>query len=234
MTTTNNNQFWMSTTDLMSGLMIIFMFIAIAYMHEIREVNNGIIYITEGFQDKEKSLFNELNKEFKNDLEDWNAYIDSKTLSIIFKEPDVLFKKGEFKIKMRFKEILNDFFPRYIAVLKSEKYEKEILAIRIEGQTSKEWLKNTKRKEAYLKNMRLSQMRASEVLDYILEINLNNDYPWVRNKLQAVGYSSSKTKHLPNGKENKNLSRRVEFKVVTNTKEKLYSMINIINNGGSL
>ena len=62
-----------------------------------------------GFQDTEQSLYNELMKEFKNDLEDWNAYIDAKTLSVILR-PDILLKKGKYEIKDRFKIILDDFF----------------------------------------------------------------------------------------------------------------------------
>ena len=34
--------------------------------------------------------------------------------------------------------------------------------------------------------MALSQKRASEVLAYVLETNLNGEYPWVRDHLQAV------------------------------------------------
>ena len=60
----NNNSFWLSISDLMAGLMVIFMFIAIAYMYEMKEIVNGVIYITEGFQDTEQSLYNELDKEF--------------------------------------------------------------------------------------------------------------------------------------------------------------------------
>ena len=49
-----------SVADLMSGLMVIFMFIAIAYMYEVKDVINGVIYITEGYQDTEHSLYEEL------------------------------------------------------------------------------------------------------------------------------------------------------------------------------
>ena len=173
MTNKKTNGYWISIADLMSGLMVTFMFIAIAYMHEIKDIMNGIIYITEGFQDTEQSLYNELNKEFKNELEDWNAYIDAKTLSIIFKEPDVLFAKGKYEIKDRFKQILNDFFPRYVYVLDSDDFRSHIMALRIEGHTSSEWSVKTPKREAYLNNMTLSQLRASQVLNYVLATNLN-------------------------------------------------------------
>ena len=213
------------TSDLMAGLMIIFLFIAIAYMTEMKSMIDKVIYVTEGYQDTEESLYNELMKEFKNDLEDWNAYIDSKTLSIIFKEPDVLFEKGEYSIKPVFKNILDEFFPRYASVLINERFNNDILAVRIEGHTSSEW-KETTEKEAFLNNMTLSQLRATNVLEYTLETNLNGSYDWIRNRLQAVGFSSSKLKHYENGLENRDLSRRVEFKVVTNS-ERLYDLFRL-------
>ena len=138
-----NNDFWISISDLMSGLMVIFLFIAVAYMVENFEIIDKVIYITEGFQDTEESLYRELMKEFKEDLEDWNAYIDAKTLSVIFKEPDVLFEKGKHHLKPQFKSILNDFFPRYVHVLGSDEFQDQILSVRIEGHTSSEWKKNT-------------------------------------------------------------------------------------------
>ena len=222
-----NNQFWSSITDLMSGLMVIFAFIAVVFLAEIKLVLDKVIYVTEGFKDTEQSLYNELMKEFKNDLEDWNAYIDAKTLSVIFKEPDVLFKKGEYAIKEKFKIILNDFFPRYANVLKNENFKDDIIAVRIEGHTSSEWKKDTETKLAYLNNMSLSQLRASRVLQYTLDTNLNGSYDWIRDRLQAVGFSSSKVKKDSHGKEDKKMSRRVEFKVVTNAQDKLYSLVRL-------
>ena len=207
------------------------MFIAIAYMYEMKQQVNGVIYITEGFQDTQRSLYNELNNEFKNDLEEWNAFIDSKSLSIIFKEPDVLFKKGRYSIKDKFKSILVDFFPRYIDVLNSQEYRTKILSIRIEGHTSSEWKKGMNEKEAYLKNMALSQMRASEVLKFALNTRLNGSYKWIRDRLVAVGFSSSKIKFNDNKIEDRQQSRRVEFKVVTNTQEQLYDLVAIISKG---
>ena len=75
--------------------------------------------------------------------------------------------------------------------------------------------------------MSLSQLRASEVLQYTLATNLNGSYDWIRDRLQAVGFSSSKIKFNENGIEDKNMSRRVEFKVVTNAQEKLYDLVRL-------
>ena len=75
-----------------------------------------------------------------------------------------------------------------------EEFKDDIIAVRIEGHTSSEWKKDTKPKKAYLNNMSLSQLRASKVLQYTLATNLNGSYDWMRDRLQAVGFSSSKIK----------------------------------------
>ena len=82
--------------------------------------------------------------------------------------------------------------------------------------------------------MSLSQLRASKVLQYVLETNLNGSYKWIRNRLVAVGYSSSKLKYYKSGQEDKNLSRRVEFKVVTNAQEQLYELVSLVSKGDQL
>ena len=76
--------------------------------------------------------------------------------------------------------------------------------------------------------MSLSQARASEVLHYVLSTNLNGSSSWVQRHLQAVGYSSSKLITSESGIEDRILSRRVEFKVVTNSQEKLYELVSLI------
>ena len=91
--------FWPSVTDMMSGLMLIFLFISIIYLKDNTDKINKLVIITEDFEDTEKSLYEKLDKEFKNDIDDWNAEIDPQSLSVIFKEPDVLFDKNSFQLK---------------------------------------------------------------------------------------------------------------------------------------
>ena len=66
--------------------------------------------------------------------------------------------------------------------------------------------------------MKLSQNRSSNVLKYILSIDdIGEDDLWTRNKLSAVGYSSSKILYDIEGqsrKENELASRRVSFKLI--------------------
>ena len=113
------------TADIMSGLMIIFLFISVSYMIEVgkekqiavkqkniaEQEKQNIKNIAKQFKEIKYSIYDDLNQEFKKDLKRWNAEIDKETLSIKFKEPDVFFKVGKADLNDNFKKILNDFFP---------------------------------------------------------------------------------------------------------------------------
>jgi len=219
----NDGSYWVSLTDMMSGLMLIFMFLFIAFLEPIPENESPNTIIT-NYQDMKNELYQELYREFRYDLPKWHAEIDKKTLIIRFHEPEILFERGKDLIKPLFKEILDDFFPRYVKILSRRQFKPSISEIRIEGHTSSEWNFFSSNHDAYVNNMNLSQRRTSKVLNYLLEMNNIRSYRWVRNNIVAVGYSSSKTR-LINGFENKAASRRVEFRVITNAEEKLYEII---------
>ena len=62
--------------------------------------------------------------------------------NVKFHEPDVLFEQGRHEVTHRFQEILQEFFPRYLLIMNSKKYQDSIEEIRIEGHTSSEWKKS--------------------------------------------------------------------------------------------
>ena len=86
--------------------------------------------------------------------------------TIRFREPEVLFDTGDRYVKQRFKDILDDFFPRYVRILSLPKYKANIEEIRIEGHTSSSWQSASTLESRYLGNAELSQARAFEVLKY--------------------------------------------------------------------
>ena len=83
------------TADIMSGLMIIFLFISVSYMLEIKQEKQNIENIAKQFETTKYSMFYDLQKEFNEDLKYWNAEIDKETLSVRFNEPEIFFKVGE-------------------------------------------------------------------------------------------------------------------------------------------
>ena len=62
----------------------------------------------------------------------WDA-VFTEDLILTFQGPEVLFDTGKADLKPRFKQILQDFFPRYVKIITSPKYKNSIQEIRIEG-----------------------------------------------------------------------------------------------------
>ena len=233
---------WISISDMMAGLMVIFLFVALSFMLDAQEKKNKIevdrdrikeIAVT--YQRLQNNLYDDLLEEFKDDLDEWDASIDKPTLSVRFRAPDVLFEIGKADLQERFKSILDDFFPRYIRILAlddEKKYRDDIEEIRIEGHTSSEWNVSVSPNEAYILNMELSQNRTRSVLEYVLNIEtepIPGEREWTQKRLTANGLSSSKLRFKKSGEEDKIQSRRVEFRVRTNAEKRI---VRIIQEGG--
>ena len=215
---------WISISDVMAGLMMIFLFIAIIYMVDIKEDKEGLVKIAENYLNLKERIYKDLHNEFRTDFPKWRATLDRKTLSIRFSEPNIYFKQNSNKIEPVFKKILNDFFSRYIGILYS-KYQNNIEEIRIEGHTSSEWFYQTDPDIAYINNMKLSQARTRSVLQHVLNLfEVTNKKKWLKNHLTANGLSSSRLIET-NEIEDKEASRRVEFRVETNAEKKIEEII---------
>ena len=222
--TEEEGEHWLSVSDMMSGLMVIFLFIAITYMMQVSEDRNQLVEIAVTYEKTKVAIYEQLQVEFKDDLKKWNAVIDKQSLAFRFQEPDVLFSVGEAGIKDKFKVILDDFFPRYIKILKQ--YQPDIEEIRIEGHTSSEWSKNMAQNEkTYFFNMELSQNRTRATLEYCLMLpKIATERPWIKQILTANGLSSSKP-ILVNGVEDSIHSRRVEFRIKTNSENQILKIL---------
>ena len=196
---------WMNIADIMSALMMIFMFISIAFLYQI--LNAKEIY--------KVSLNKALHQEFDKDLQRWKAIITDENI-MRFNSP---FEAGRKELPKEFSLILSDYFPRYIKVLTNEKFKDEIDEIRVEGHTSNGWGSLADKKKIYLNNMNLSQERASNVLTLCYELNntiVEDNRDWLQHNLRANGMAFSKLLYEKNSKEqDRARSRRVEFMVVT-------------------
>jgi outer membrane protein OmpA-like peptidoglycan-associated protein len=218
---------WISVSDLMSVLMMMFLFIAVIYMENVTSEKQDMDILIKEYKETKVKLYESLNAEFKDDLKNkWNAKLDSVTLSIKFDSPKVQFTQGSFEIPNDFQIILDDFFPRYLNTIK--KYHKNIAEVRIEGHTSLEGKLNQTSEEAYLYNMELSQSRTRNVLQYCLNTAIPDESRnWIKTVLTANGLSSSQI--IKNyGYEDKLRSRRVEFRVRTKIEDVMDNLINKI------
>lgn len=205
------NAFALSTGDLMAGLLFIFILLLMGALLQVQEKAEQDEEIVRKYDEIKTQLYIDLQDEFKDDLTVWRASIDS-TLCVRFQEPSMLFDTDKAELKPQFREILDDFYPRYIAVLSRPEYKDNIEEIRIEGHTDSNG--------DYFHNMELSQNRTREVLQYCMRLMDPGQQEWARNFITANGLSYSHP-ILRNGIEDKDLSRRVEFRVRTNAEKQL-------------
>ncbi|GIW67976.1 MAG: hypothetical protein KatS3mg096_844 [Candidatus Parcubacteria bacterium] len=230
----NSENNWVSFSDIMTGLMVIFMFIAISYIMEVQKKQKERDIIFEEFKATKEELYAELKNEFKDDFKQWDVELD-KDLSIKFTNPEVLFESGQTFIRPYFAKILDDFLPRYFNILLQEKYKDKIAEVRIEGHTDTvPALKFDP--DPYIGNVILSQLRSAQVLKYLRNMDYykklsKQDVMRIQFWLTANGLSygrtldDNKTLTAISGKPiNNTYSRRVEFRIIT-TSESLIERV---------
>ena len=212
---------WISLSDMMTSLMMVFLFVAILFMYQIQKP-------AADYQQKKAVLYQELNTEFKDKFKEWDMTL-TPDLTIKFTNPDVLFDYQSSTLTPRFQTILEEFIPEYLSIITEPKFKDVISEVRIEGNTA-DW-------GDYMYTIRLSQDRADSVLGYILSepsyLKLpQSEQDQIKFWLTANG--------LGNGREidsdgnyvfdTKNAvsvaSRRVEFKIVTNSDDVINQVIN--------
>lgn len=209
---------WLGVADLMSGLMMIFLFIAVAYMVEIRDEQKTVEQIVLTYKETQAALHEELLREFSDDVKRWKAEIKEDN-TIVFYAPDVLFKTGSSMITGKFKTMLDTFFPRYFKIV--ERYANAIDEVRIEGHTTSVWAASASERERYLNNMRLSQERSLRVLEYCYGSLKDRDHPRFEHLVHANGMADSRPVYRRDGSVDAGRSRRVEFRTVTRARERI-------------
>ena len=218
----SSEESWISVSDIMAGLMMVFLFIAVVYAREVQQSDPD--FIVSQWNNIEGEIVESLHDEFEDDLPRWNAEIDNDTLTVRFQAPRILFAQGADEIPQEFKVILAEFMPRYINLL-VRKFDGDIDEVRIEGHTSSRFDAAPTKIGKFTENMKLSQARTRSVLEFSLALPaLRKHTDWMIKHVSANGLSSAKP-ILTNGVENPVLSRRVEFTIKTNAREVLREVI---------
>lgn len=212
---------WLAVSDLMTGLMVIFLFVAIAYISRVRQ-NQSVL---SDYIDTKEQLHDKLVQEFEGDALKWQMEI-GKDLSMKFKEPTVLFATGSYELTPRFREILDEFLPRYFQILLNDSLRHNIREIRIEGHTDDVPIPSVD-PDPYIANVVLSQQRALSVLRYFRRMPVFHNYTENQKRLLEFWFTSNGLSYGKAVDENgdfvqksglkidKDRSRRVEFRIVT-------------------
>lgn len=225
---TGNARIWISVSDMMTGLMMVFLFISVVFMQQVGSEKQQMQDIAITYKNYQEELHHSLMLEFAEDLSRWDAEI-LKDTTVRFNEPDVLFDEGSKTIKPRFENILVEFFPRYIQLLASKKFRANIEEVRIEGHTSSTWEGTNQLEKRYLNNALLSQQRSFAILEYCFRLpQIIPHQNWLTTVLRANGLAFANP-ILVNGKEDGAQSRRVEFKVKTKADEKIREILKTIH-----
>jgi len=230
--------FWIPYADLMTVLMVIFLFISLAYMGLIQYQKKEQDKVFEEYKQTKENLYKELEQTFKSDFTRWNLELD-KDLSIKFTNPEVLFPSGKSDITQKFQTILSEFFPKYLNVITQDKYKDKIAEIRIEGHTDE--VPTLETNDPYIDNIKLSQDRSRKVLQFLRGLNYYKTLTKEQEQLlqfwlTANGLSFGRT--LDANKKltiiskqpiDKEKSRRVEFRIVTTSDVLVEKVIKQLN-----
>jgi outer membrane protein OmpA-like peptidoglycan-associated protein len=222
------DSFWIPYADLMTVLMLIFLFISVAFMGAIQADKKSDEDVVRKYVQTKTEIYNALDSTFKDKISQWNLELD-EDLSIKFTNPDVLFESGSSTITTKFQLILREFIPMYLNVIRDPRYADKITEIRIEGHT--DTVPTGYYEDPYMGNVKLSQERSRAVLEFIrAQPYYDTLNPEVKNRLQfwftANGLSYGRT--LDSNKEltkesgqavNNQNSRRVEFRIVTSSED---------------
>ncbi|MDA8001500.1 MAG: OmpA family protein [Alphaproteobacteria bacterium] len=225
---------WISISDMMAGLMMIFLLLAVWYISEIPESENiseegpspeetaltEVGRIAEDLQKRRDAIYQDLRAKFGKSREGAETVCGLRiqvepdlTVEFLRSEEfsDIFFQQGEAELPEDFMKLLDKFFPCYMEVLNG--FSGDIREVRIEGHTSSEW-GNLDRGDAFIRNMRLSQDRARATLEYALNLDGMDRYEdWIIKKMTANALSSGRLVTSEAGGEDEIRSRRVVFTI---------------------
>lgn len=223
---------WMSVSDLMTGLMVIFLFIAIAYIKKAQSQQSTLI----DYDKNRKELYNTLVKEFKQEQEN-NTITISDDLSMRFEDAGTLFESNSCELTETYKDQLSVIIPKYFNILLKASLRDKIKEIRIEGHTDD----TSERSDPYMSNLEVSQKRAYNVMQYIHSLDaFKNRDPKEKDLLEywftANGFSYGHALDVDGNfalisrkRIDRDNSRRVEFRILTSGDEIVKEFVKSIN-----
>jgi outer membrane protein OmpA-like peptidoglycan-associated protein len=226
---------WLSVSDLMTGLMVIFLFVAIAYIKRSQDNMKERQSPLQEYVDNKKNLHDKLVDEFQ--AESNNGQITIRgDLTMRFENAETLFPSGGTTLTPEFKEILSDVIPRYLRILLNDSMRDKIREIRIEGHTDDAPFPGLD-PDPYMANLILSQRRATNVMRFLRDLPEVKAYSEEERRLLEYWFTANGFSYGRAFDQNKDYalltgnpiardsSRRVEFRLVTAGEEVLESFI---------
>ena len=207
----DNNVFWVTMSDLMLGLAIIFITMFVLAMTGFTQEKISQQQVKMDAAEKIEQALQ------KNNI---NASVNKYTADLKISDVD-LFEINSYVLSDRGKKLLDKLAPIYINTIFSDKeLSVDIQNIIIQGHTDSQTFAGLNSKEdQFIKNMDLSLKRANAVAEYMIKTNYNKKYSSQLQKAIIVQGKSYNEPILVNGKEDYNKSRRVELKLKINSND---------------
>ncbi len=202
----DENVFWVTMTDLLLGLAIIFMTLFILAM-------TGFTQSKLQQQATQSDVAKELAKNMKK--QNIDVSIDKMTGQVKISDLE-LFEINSYELSGKGKKYLDKFIPIYInTIFSNPKLYDKISSVVIQGHTDSQTFKTVSSKEEqFTKNMDLSLKRANAVAEYIFKTKYNKNYTDKLTKTILVEGKSFTEPVTTNGKEDYAKSRRVELELI--------------------
>lgn len=189
-----------SITDLMTSLFVVFVLLLVAY------INRSYVETRKGSQTIKEALVDSFKK-VKIHAE--NDPKDPLALLISVRDDNLAFDIARSELKPNGEKFLKEFVPALAKVLTEQKFAPEVQSVVIEGHTDSDGNDEN--------NLQLSQARSYSVLKFAInESGLTSQQrDFILDKISANGRGERDLLPMDSkpGFENKNLSRRVEFKI---------------------
>ena len=216
----DNNVFWVTMSDLLLGLAIIFMTLFVLAMTGFTQ---------ETVSQKQQQM--EVNKELIEKLKEANIDAQVDTLTSDIKISDLeLFETGSYNLSQNGKKYLDKLVPIYInTIFSKEDVMNQVENIIIQGHTDSQSYAGVKNPDIqYMRNMSLSLQRANAVAEYMFQTAYDKKYSDKLKKILVVEGKSYSEPVLVNGQEDYNKSRRVELRLKT----KKFDIIDVFTKEG--
>jgi len=200
------NVFWVTMSDMLLGLMMVFMTLFAFAM-------TGFTQTKVQQQQIQSEVAQKLIKNLK--AQNINAEVDKVTGQVKISNLE-LFEVNSYTLSPKGQKYLNKFIPIYVnTIFSSDKLADKVSNILIQGHTDSQMFKGVSSKdEQFIKNMDLSTKRANSVVQYVFKTGYNRKYDDKLTKLLVVEGKSFTEPVLVNGKEDYDKSRRVELKLM--------------------
>lgn len=197
-----------------------------AAVDELANINATVETIASDYRNTRAAIVDALLEEFEEDFQKWGAELREETLTIRFTDNGT-FAPNRAELTPQFRQILNEFVPRYVEVLYRAEFRDNITDVLIEGHTA-----NPGGGFDFVASMTLAYGRSLNVLgtSYLAVSSGENDEwvlqrEWLEERIGVGGYSHGRPVRDGGGQIDWDRSRRVDFRVITNADEQLQQIL---------